>query len=256
MSGVRTAGARAAQAGIALRADLRGRLLRRYKRFLADVETEAGEKLTVHCPNPGSMRGLLLERAPVRCSTSGDPRRRLPHTLEMIRVGRTWVGLHTGRANAVAAAALDAGAVPGLRGFARRRAEVRMPGGSRLDFVLEGQRRDPRPLHLEVKSVTLAEGGAARFPDSVTARGRRHAELLAELAARGERAALLFVVQRTDCSHVEPADDLDPAYAEALRAAARAGVLLRAVQARVGPRGIRVEGTLPVATGRRRRRTR
>jgi sugar fermentation stimulation protein A len=235
-------------ARVALRADLEARLLRRYKRFFADVETAEGEKLTVHCPNPGSMRGLLAEGAPVRCSTSDDPRRRLRHTLEMIRAGRTWVGLHTGRANALAAAALDAGLVPGLAAFRARRAEVPMPGGSRLDFVLEGDPRDPRPLHLEVKSVTMAEGRVARFPDSVTARGRRHMELLGELAASGGRAALLFVVQRGDCVRVEPADDIDPAYGAALRAAARAGVALHAVRARVSPRGIRVEDVLPVVT--------
>jgi sugar fermentation stimulation protein A len=229
-----------------LRAALEGRLLRRYKRFFADVETAEGEKLTVHCPNPGSMRGLLHEGAPVRCSSSDDPRRKLRHTLEMIRLGRTWVGLHTGRANALAALALDAGRVPELAGFASRRAEVRMPGGSRLDFVLEHHPDDPRPLHLEVKSVTMAEGRVARFPDSVTARGRRHAELLAELAAAGGRAALLFVVQRGDCVRVEPADDIDPAYADALRAARNAGVSLHAVRARVSPRAIQVDVALPV----------
>ncbi|MDX1648519.1 MAG: DNA/RNA nuclease SfsA [Myxococcota bacterium] len=235
-------------ARLPLRADLRGRLLRRYKRFFADVETTEGAKLTVHCPNPGSMRGLLAPGAPVRCSTSDDPRRRLRHTLEMIRIGRTWVGLHPGRANAHAGAALDAGLVPPVAGHARRRAEVRVAGGSRLDFVLEGHPRDPRPLHLEVKSVTMAEGRVARFPDSVTARGRRHMEALAELAAAGGRAALLFVVQRADCVRVEPADDVDPAYGEALRAARDAGVTLHAVRARVSPRGIRVEDVLPVVT--------
>ena len=222
--------------------------MRRYKRFLADVETEQGRKLTVHCPNPGSMLGLLRAGARVRCSTSDAPGRRLPHTLEMIRAGRTWVGLHAGRANALAAAALEAGLVAPLRGFRTRRAEVRMPEGSRLDFVLEDHPRDPRPLHLEVKSVTLAQARVARFPDSVTARGRRHAELLARIAHRGGRAALLFVVQRGDCERIEPAEEIDPAYAEALRAARAAGVALYGLRARVSPRGIRLEGRLPVRT--------
>jgi sugar fermentation stimulation protein A len=235
-------------ARLPLRADVEGRLRRRYKRFFADVETAQGETLTVHCPNPGSMRGLLHEGAPVRCSSSDDPRRRLRHTLEMIRLGRTWVGLHTGRANAVAAAALDAGLVPELDGHAVRRPEVRVPGGSRLDFVLEGHPGDPRPLHLEVKSVTMAEGRVARFPDSVTLRGRRHAEALAAQVAGGGRAALLFVVQRGDCVRVEPADDVDPAYGEALRAARDAGVTLHAVRARVSPRAICVDAVLPVVT--------
>ena len=231
---------------IPLRAELAGRLLRRYKRFFADIETLDGEKITVHCPNPGSMRGLLEEGAPIRCSTSDAPKRKLRHTLEMIRIGRTWVGLHTGRANALAAAALAADFVPELAGYPKLRPEVRAGDSSRLDFLLEGSARDPRRCWIEVKSVTLAEGRIARFPDSVTERGRRHAELLAELARAGDRAVLLFVVQRADCERVEPAEDIDPAYAEALRRASSRGVEVLALGARVTARGIRVERPLPV----------
>lgn len=233
-------------ATVPLQANLPGRLLRRYKRFFADVETREGETLTVHCPNPGSMLGLLREGAAVRCSTSANPARKLRHTLEMIRIGRAWVGVHTGRANAVAARALRAGAIPELAGYRRLRPEVTVERGSRIDFVLEEEARGGPACILEVKSVTLAEGATARFPDSVTERGRRHAELLGRLAAQGRRAALLFVVQRADCEAVEPADDIDPAYGAALRAAASRGVLLRAVRARVTPTGIRVERALPV----------
>ena len=226
-------------------AHLRGRLVRRYKRFLADVEISDGRLLTVHCPNPGAMRGCDAPGSPVRCSTSDAPRRRLRHTLEMIRVGRTWVGLHTGRANAMAARALEGGLVAGLAGYPRVRREVAAGGGCRLDFRLEGGRR--RPLWLEVKSVTLAEGRVARFPDAVTARGRRHMEALARLRAGGERAAVLFVVQRGDCERVEPADDIDPAYGEALRRAVDRGVEVFALRARVTPRGLLAERLLPVA---------
>lgn len=229
-----------------LRADLRGRLLRRYKRFFADVEVEGGRALTVHCPNPGSMLGLLREGAAVRCSTSDNPARKLRHTLEMIRSGRIWVGVHTSRANAVAERALRAGAIRRFGGYRQVRREVAAPGGSRLDFRLEGHPRRP-PLWIEVKSVTLAAGSRARFPDSVTSRGRRHAECLADLRRGGERAALLFVVQRGDCDSVEPADDIDPAYGEALREARDAGVEVAAVRARVGPAGIRLERALPVS---------
>jgi sugar fermentation stimulation protein A len=235
-----------------VRAALGARLLRRYKRFFADVETAAGEKLTVHCPNPGSMRGLLVEGAPVRCSTSDDPRRKLRHTLEMIRIGRTWVGLHTGRANGLAERVLTAGAIPALGGYANLHREVVAPplpgheARSRLDFRLSGHARDPRPHWVEVKSVTLAEGRVARFPDSVTERGRRHAEVLSALVERGARASLLFVVQRADCERVEPADDIDPAYGQALRDAAGRGVGVLALRVRVGPRGLGLDGPLPV----------
>jgi len=219
--------------------------VRRYKRFFADVETDAGAQLTVHCPDPGSMRGCLQTGARVRCSISENPHRKLRHTLEMIRVGRTWVGINTGRANAVVARALAGGVPPGLAGYSVVEREVRI-GAQRLDFRLRGRARDTRPAWLEVKSVTLAEGDLALFPDSVTERGRRHVETLARLHRRGARAVLLFLVQRADCTRVSPADAIDPAYGAALRAAARAGVELLALGARVTSRGIRVERLLPV----------
>ena len=233
---------------LAREAPLAARFLRRYKRFFADVETARGETLTVHCPNPGSMLGFQRPGAAVRCSVSDDPKRKLRHSLEMMRIGRIWVGLHTGRANAVVLAALRAGRPAALAGYGEIRREVSPPGAgrSRLDFRLDAPPPGRAPCWLEVKSVTLARGGVARFPDSVTERGRRHLELLAALRRRGERAALLFLVQRGDCESVEPAEDIDPAYAEALRRAARDGVEIFALGARVTARAIRVERELPV----------
>ena len=228
-----------------LRATQRGRLLRRYKRFFADVETPEGEVLTVHCPDPGSMRGVLRDRAAVRCSRSDAPHRKLAHTLEMIRSGRIWVGVHTALANRLVERVLEGGAYPPLAGYARVRREVRA-GESRLDFRLEGHPHDPRPAWVEVKSVTLAAGARARFPDSVTARGRRHVDELLRLHRQGDRAVLLYLVQRADCDRVEPADDIDPAYASALRAAAKGGVEVHALRARVTPTEIRSECPLPV----------
>lgn len=230
-----------------LEAKVRGRFVRRYKRFFADVETDGG-LLTVHCANPGSMKGFLRPGAAVRCSTSDDPRRKLRHTLEMMRIGRTWVGLHTGRANALVARALAAGVPRTLAGYGEVRREVGVEHGgrrSRLDFRLSGHPRRP-DAWLEVKSVTLAEDGLARFPDSVTERGRRHVELLGRLRRDGSRAVLLFLVQRADCDAVAPADDIDPAYGEALRRAAKAGVEVLALGARVTSRAITVERELPV----------
>jgi sugar fermentation stimulation protein A len=230
-----------------LEARLRGRLVRRYKRFFADVATDDGRTLTVHCPNPGSMLGCATPGAAVRCSTSDNPKRKLRHTLEMIRVGRTWVGLHTGRANATVARALEAGIVPELSAYREIQREVRIGEGTRLDFALGRRPGDPRPAYVEVKSVTLADGRLALFPDSVTERGRRHVETLARLRRRGSRAVLLFLVQRADCDRVTPADAIDPAYGEALRAAARDGVEIVALGARVTARAITVDRRLPVA---------
>lgn len=238
----------AGAARLALPPLFEARLLRRYKRFFAELERAAtGERLTAHCPNPGSMLGLLEAGARVRCSTSSDPRRKLAHTLEAIRVGSTWVGVHTGRANALARAALEAGALPELRGYAELRAEAVPEPGARLDFLLSRHARGEPDAWLEVKSVTLSRTpGVAEFPDAVTARGAKHAETLARLAKRGARAVLLFLVQRGDCEAVAPADDIDPAYGRVLRAAAAQGVLVRALGARVTAREIAIAGELPV----------
>ncbi len=233
---------------VPLEADIEGFLLRRYKRFFADVETEDGRKLTVHCPNPGSMKGLLVEGAPVRCSTSDNPKRKLPNTLEMIRIGRSWVGLHTGRANALAAAALGGGLPKELAGYTEHRPEVKIEHQgqtSRIDFKLSGHRELP-DAWVEVKSVTMAEGARGRFPDSVTERGRKHAQLLGELAEKGERAVLLFMVQRGDVKVVEPAEEIDPAYADALRTAVDRGAEVLALGCRVTKNALLVTGELPV----------
>ena len=220
--------------------------MRRYQRFFAAVETPGGV-VTAHCPNPGSMLGLLEAGARVRCSSSADPKRRLAHTLEMIEIAHSWVGLHTGRANALARAALEAGLLPELRGYRELRAEVLLEPGARLDFALTGHERGEPDAWVEVKSVTLSRrAGLAEFPDSVTARGRKHAELLARLAKRGARAVLLFLVQRGDCEAVTPADDLDAAYGRALRDAAAQGVLVRALGARVSAHEIAITRELPV----------
>jgi sugar fermentation stimulation protein A len=237
-----------ARARLEREASLPARFVRRYKRFFADVETDDGRTLTVHCPDPGSMRGFLRPGAAVRCSTSDDPKRRLRHSLEMMRAGRVWVGLHPARANAVVDLALAAGIPRDLAGYATREREVAPARGarSRLDFRLSDRSRDRRPAWLEVKSVTLAEGATARFPDSVTERGRRHLEVLTDLRRRGARAALLFLVQRADCDRVVPADDIDPAYGEALRHAAELGVEVFALGARVTARAITVERELAV----------
>jgi sugar fermentation stimulation protein A len=229
-----------------LEARLRARLVRRYKRFLADVVLEDGRELTVHCPNPGSMRGTQAPGSSVRCSTHDDPRRKLRHTLEMIRVGRIWVGLHAAKANALAGRALDANAYAPLAGYRKVDREVSVPEGSRFDFRLTDHPRREGVCWVEVKSVTLCEDRLARFPDAVTGRGRRHLEHLMARRRDGDRAALLYIVQRADADTVAPADDIDPAYGETLRRAARAGVELHALSARVLGDRIRLERVLPV----------
>ena len=218
----------------------------REKRFLADVALADGRVVRAHLPDPGRMPDLARAGAAVRLSVSDDPRRRLAHTVEMVRAGRVWVGTHPARANALVALALARRALPSLRGYTEIRREAAAPGGCRIDLRLAGRPRDPRPCWVEVKSATLAAGAVARFPDSPSERAGRHAATLVRLARGGARAVLLFVVLRSDCARVEPAGDVDPRFAAALRAAARAGVEVRAVGTRLTPRGITLTGALPV----------
>ena len=217
-------------------------LLRRYKRFLADVRLEDGSELTVHCANPGSMKGLDAPGSPALISDSGNPKRKLPHSLELVKAGRSWVVVNTARANQVAAEALAAGAIPALAGRGEARAEVKMGESSRVDFLLEGARGR---TWVEVKSVTLAEGRTALFPDAVTARGLKHLQELSERVREGDRAAMLFLVGRGDCREFRPAADIDPAYAAGLAAARDAGVEVIVHRARVRESGISVGDSLP-----------
>lgn len=241
---------------VPIEARLEGRLVRRYKRFLADVVLPDGREITVHCPNPGRMLGTQDPGAAVRCSTHDNPKRKLRHTLEMIRVGRVWVGLHAARANAVAFAALATDAYPPFSAYQKHEREVTSPDGSRFDFKLSrpaslATRGAPatsssETCWVEVKSVTLCADRRGRFPDAVTERGRRHLEHLAARVHDGERAALLFIVQRSDADSVAPADDIDPTYGVALRAAVAAGVEVHAWSVEVTPEALLLSRVLPV----------
>ena len=167
---------------IQVSADLKGMFIRRYKRFFADIKFYDGSELTVHCPNPGSMRDLLRERAPVWCTTSKNPKRKLKHTLEMVEVGNVWVGLHALRANKIAKCILEKNFLESLSDYPEIKSEVRVGENSRLDFVLSGNLVDSRIMYVEVKSVTMSSRNKALFPDSVTRRGKKHVELLSDLS--------------------------------------------------------------------------
>lgn len=200
------------------------RLVRRYKRFLADMALEPdGRPVTVHCPNPGAMLGL---NAPgMRCwvEPNDDPRRKLGHGWRLVELpGGHMAGIDATLPNRLVAEALHAGRIPALRGAGPARAEVAYGHRSRVDFLL---RTAERQTYLEVKNAHLRrEGDWAEFPDCVTARGARHLAELAQMVAQGHRAVMLFVVQRTDCRRLRIAADLDPAYARAFDAARAAGV--------------------------------
>jgi sugar fermentation stimulation protein A len=215
-----------------------GTLIRRYKRFLADVEI-GGRTEVVHCANPGSMLGLAAPGSPVWLSLSANPTRKLRHTWELVAVGGALVGINTGHANRLAEDAIRAGRIGPLAGYAALRREVAYGEGSRVDFLLEGP--DRPACYVEVKSVTLKRGNLAEFPDSVTARGARHLRELSAMARSGARAAMLFVAQRGDCRRLEIAADIDPTYAAELGRARQAGVEVMAYACRVSPAGVEID---------------
>jgi sugar fermentation stimulation protein A len=201
----------------------RGRLLQRYKRFFADVMLEDGTEITAHCPNPGAMLGLNTPGLPCWISKSDDPKRKLAHTLELVEVDGALVGINTMHPNRIVAEALAADAIPELTGYASHRREVKYGVNSRVDFLLEAPGR--ARCWLEVKNCHLRRAGTlAEFPDCVAARSLKHLKELTAMVEAGERAVMLFVVQRTDCDAFDACHELDPAYARGLDRAAADGV--------------------------------
>lgn len=224
-----------------------GRLLRRYKRFLADIETAGGEQLTIHCPNTGSMLNCMSEGCRVWFSRSQDPKRKLPGTWEL---GETPHGrlacINTARANALVEEALRGGVITELAGFTGLRREVRFgEENSRADFCLEFT---TGPAWIEVKSVTLgfADSAVAAFPDARTERGSRHLRELAAQARAGVRAVQLYCVNLSGIEAVRAAQEVDPAYAAGLREAREAGVEVLAYGAEITPEAIRLVRRLEV----------
>lgn len=231
---------------------LQGRLIRRYKRFLADVDV-GGETLTVHVPNSGSMIGLDEPGSRVWLSRSDNPKRKLACTLELIEPSPAWgaglVGVNTGHPNALAAAAITAGTIPELAGYARLRREVKYGVNSRIDLLLEDESRPP--CYVEIKNVHLrrpdrGDGLAAEFPDCVTTRGAKHLAELSAMVAQGCRAVMLYLVQRTDCAHFSTARDLDPAYDAGLRRALDSGVEALCWSCAITPDAIELDRPLPL----------
>lgn len=224
---------------------VRARLIRRYKRFLADVTLEDGREGTAHCPNPGKMTGLAEPGTSVWIEEHGDARRKLPFAWRLAELpGGHLACIDTQAANRVIGEALKAGGIAPLAGYAEIRPEQPYGTGSRVDFLLRGPARSD--AYVEVKSVTLARTpGLAEFPDTPTKRGARHLGDLAAMARAGHRAVLVYLVQRTDCTRMRTAADIDPAYAAALAAARAAGVEVLAHRAAITPSQITLGPALP-----------
>lgn len=223
---------------------LSGRLVRRYKRFLADVELSDGRRVTAHCPNPGSMLGLDVPGAKVWLSPARTPGRKLSYSWELVKVGRHLVGVNTTHPNRIVEEGIRAGRVPELDGYATLRREVAYGRNSRIDLLLEAPNR---PLcYVEVKNVHLKRGPLAEFPDAVTRRGAKHVEELADMVAAGFRAVILFLVQRQDCDGFAVATDIDPEFARALGAARARGVEAVCYCCRLTTRSITLDRSLPL----------
>jgi sugar fermentation stimulation protein A len=225
---------------------VRGVLLRRYKRFLADVTLQDGREITAHCANPGAMTGVAEPGATVWLEPASDPKRKLQWSWRLIELpGGHWAGIDTAVPNRVAAEALAARAIPELAAYGTVRPEVRYAEKSRVDFLLS----EPGlpDCYVEVKNVHLRRAGElAEFPDSVTARGARHLDDLAAMAGQGARAVMLYIVQRTDCARLGFAADIDPAYAAAFARARAAGVEAIAHGTHIDRTGVRLGPALPV----------
>ena len=221
---------------------IRGTLVQRYKRFLADVRLASGEVVTAHCTNTGSMLGCKEPGSAVCLSRSPNKGRKLAYTWEMIQVEQNWVGINTMHPNRLVAEAIAANAILELRGYETIRREVKVSAHSRLDLCLEGGNGC---CFVEVKNVTLSFAGAAAFPDAVSERATKHLKELIRLKRKGYRAAIVFVVQRSDCHYFRPADEIDPEYGRWLRKAVKAGVEALPYHAEVTPREIVLTHRLP-----------
>ncbi|MDC0033513.1 DNA/RNA nuclease SfsA [Alphaproteobacteria bacterium] len=223
---------------------LRGTLLTRYKRFLADVTLETGEKVTAHVANTGSMTGLNYAGMEVWLSIADNPKRKLKYSWELVRDGEGLVGINTMHPNKLVVEAINSSTISELTGYSGLRREVRYGKNSRIDILLTGH--DRPDCYIEVKNVTLKRGNKAEFPDAVTTRGTKHLGELSEMVRAGSRAVMVYLVQREDCAIFSIAADIDPVYADALAKALRQGVEVICYACRLTPDQIVVD--LPLAT--------
>jgi len=228
---------------------VRGRLIKRYKRFLADVSLDTGELVTATCPNTGSMMGLAVPGAVVWLSVSESPTRKYPHTWELVEAdaggGPTLVGINTNHPNRLVSDSVACGTIPEVSGYATLRREVKYGLSSRIDILLE----DPGKglCYVEIKNVHLSRrAGLAEFPDSVTERGAKHLAELSAMVAAGHRALMLYLIQRADAEAFSLAGDIDPRYAAAFEAARAAGVEAIAYACDLSPTEITIARPVPI----------
>lgn len=221
----------------------RGTLVKRYKRFMADVELASGEVVTAHCPNSGSMKTCSRPGRPVYLSYHDNPKRKLKYTWEMIDMPTSLVGVNTQVPNRLIFKSLKGNGIAELKGYQRVAREVNVPGNARLDILLSNP--DETRCYVEIKNCTLVENGVASFPDAVTTRGLKHLVEMQKLAASGSRCVIFFLVQRMDADVFEPADRIDPSYGVELRRALENGVETLVYDVRLDIDGIALNKRIP-----------
>ena len=220
-----------------------GKLIKRYKRFLADIELESGEIITAHCPNSGSMKSCANPGWKVMLSESDNPKRKYKYTWEMVHNGKCWIGINTIIPNIITEEAIKNGTISELSGYDETKREVKYGENSRIDILLKFK---SQICYVEVKNVTLVEeDGNYYFPDSVTSRGLKHLHELTEMKNLDHRAVMLFVIQRSDGKIFKPAAHIDPKYAEGLKNAYENGVEIMVRQADVKPDQINLKQEIP-----------
>lgn len=225
---------------------LPGKLIRRYKRFLADIRLDDGRTITAHCANSGSMIGCAEPGARVFVSVTDSPNRRLPYTWEIVRMDNVWVGINTALPNRFIEHAIQEKKIPELQGYVVEQREVSKGDKSRIDLLL--RHNDGHQCYVEIKSVTMKDRDVALFPDTVSQRGAKHLQDLQDIVAKGDgtRAVMFFLVQRNDCSEFRPAFHLDSFYTFKLHEAVAAGVELLCYSIDVRPDGVRLLSWLPI----------
>lgn len=223
---------------------IRGALIQRYKRFLADIILENGEEITAHVANSGSMMGLKEPGMEVWLSESDNPKRKLKYSWELVRDGDGLVGINTMHPNKLVAEAIEDGTITELSGYGGLRREVKYGKNSRIDILLTDE--DRPDCYVEVKNVTLRRNEKAEFPDAVTARGAKHLVEMTNMVAGGARAVMVYLVQREDCDSFSVAGDIDPTYADNLTEALSKGVEAVCYTCRLTPEEITVDHQIPI----------
>ena len=216
-----------------------GILLKRYKRFMADIKLDDGNFVTAHCPNSGSMKTCKEPGWKVLLSESTNPKRKLKYTWELVHNGKCWIGINTHLANRLTVEAIQKGWIPELNGYTKLETEKKYGQNSRIDILLSSEQQT---CYVEVKNVTLVEDdGYYMFPDSVTSRGLKHLHELAEMVRQGHRAVMLYAIQRSDGNEFRPATHIDPEYAKALKEVQNQGVEILAYRADINPESIELK---------------